>query len=131
MEYNPPIIVPKGGLVADVEYFNQVPRTQRWYTPTNICTTVRLQQVTLADLTLHDELGGSRLRNTCNKAEARRKGAQRLSEHDHSRLLDEISRMEILEFDEDEDDIMDCSDSEEGEESMDDDESSDSESSSE
>ena len=85
--------------------------------------------MTLADLTLHDELGGSRLPNTCNKAEARRKGAQRLSEHDHSRLLDEISRMEILEFDEDEDDIMDFLDSE-GEQSMDD-ESSDSESSSE
>jgi hypothetical protein len=24
MEYNPPIIVPKGGLVADAAYFNQV-----------------------------------------------------------------------------------------------------------
>ncbi len=104
-----------------------------WYTPTNICTTVRLQQATLADLTLHDhELGGSWLPNTCNKAEARRrKGAQRLSEHDHSRLLDEISRMEILEFDEDEDDIMDCSGSkgkqsiDEGEQSMDDDDDDD------
>jgi hypothetical protein len=79
-------------------------------------------------LTLFDEMEGSRLPNTCNKTEARRKGAQKVSNHDHGRLLDEISRMEILEFVEEEDDIMDCSGGE-GEESMDDDESSDSESS--
>jgi hypothetical protein len=84
--------------------------------------------VTLADLLLHDELVGSQLPNTCNKTEARSKGAQRVSEHDHSRLLDKISRMEILEFDEDEDNIIDCLGSE-GDQSMDDDESSDSESS--
>jgi hypothetical protein len=114
--------------VADAVYFNQVPRAQRWYTPTNICTTVRLQQVTLADLMLHDKLVGSRLPNTCNKTEARSKGAQRVSEHDHSRLLDEISRMEVLQFDEDEDNIMDCLGSE-GDQSVDDDKSSESESS--
>jgi hypothetical protein len=127
-EYDPPILVPKGGLVADAVYFNQVPRAQRWYTTTDIATTVRLQQVIIADLTLFDEMEGSRLPNTCNKTEARRKGAQKVSNHDHGRLLDEISRMEILEFVEEEDDIMDCSGGE-GEESMDDDESSDSESS--
>jgi hypothetical protein len=106
----------------------QVPRAQRSYTPTNVFTTVRLQQVTPADLMLHDELVVCRLPNTCNKIEVRSKGAQRVSEHDHSRLLDEISRMEILQFDEDEDNIMDCSGSK-GDQSMDDDESSDSESS--
>jgi hypothetical protein len=83
--------------------------------------------VTPADLMLHDELVGSQLTNTCNRIEARSKGAQRVSEHDHSRLLDEISRIEILEFDEDEDNIMDCLGSK-GDQ-LDDDESSDSESS--
>jgi hypothetical protein len=81
----------------------------RWYRPAHISTTVRLQQVTLADLMLYDELEGSWLLNTCNKMEATCKGAQKVSKHDHRRLLHEISRMEILEFDEDEDDIMDCS----------------------
>ena len=129
-EYDPPILVPKGGLVADAVYFNQVPRAPRWYTAAAISTTVRLQQVIIADLTLFDEMEGSRLPNTCNKTEARRKGAQKVSEHDHGRLLDEISRMEIIEFVEDEDDIMNCSGGEEEEEeSMDDDQSSDSESS--
>jgi hypothetical protein len=93
-----------------------------------MCTTVRLQQVILASLTLHDESEGRRLPNSCNKTEARRKGALKLSEPDHGRLLDEISRMEILDFVEEEDDIMDCSGSD-GEQSLDDAESSDSESS--
>jgi hypothetical protein len=93
-----------------------------------MCTTVRLQQVIVASLTLHDESEGSRLPNSCNKTEARRKGALKLSEPDHGRLLDEISRMEILDFVEEEDDIMDCSGSD-GEQSLDDAESSDSESS--
>jgi hypothetical protein len=53
-------------------------------------------------------------------------GAQKVSEHDHSCLLDKISRIEILEFEEDEDDIMDDSGGKEsmdvkGEESMDND----------
>jgi hypothetical protein len=96
----------------------------------DMCTTVRLQQVIVADLKLQNESDGSRLPNSCNKTEARRKGASKLSEPDHGRLLDEISRMEILDFVEEEDDIMDCSGSEEEEQqSMDDDESLASESS--
>ena len=63
--------------------------------------------------------------------EARRKGALRISEHDHGCLLDEISRMEIIDFVEDEDDIRDFSGSDDGEELINDDaeSSSDSESS--
>jgi hypothetical protein len=79
-------------------------------------------------LTLHNKSEGSRLPNSCNKTEARRKGALKLSEPDHSHLLDEISQVEILGFVEEEDDIMDCSESD-GEQSLDDAESSDSESS--
>jgi hypothetical protein len=95
------------------------------------CAAVRLQQVILEDLILCDESEDSRLPNTCNKTQARNKGAQKISEQDHGRLLDEITRMEMLEFVEDEDDIMDYSGSEgeqsidEGEQSMDDDDDDD------
>ena len=131
-EYNPPILVPKGELVADAVYFNPVPRAPRWYTPSGTSTTVRLQQVIEANLKVGSELNGSSiLPNLCNKTEARRKGALRVSEHDHGCLLDEISRMEIIDFVEDKDDILECSGSDDGEESTDDDaeSSSDSESS--
>ncbi len=77
-----------------------------------------------ADLILYDELEGStRLPSTCNKM----KGAQKVSKHDHSHLLNEISRMDILDFVEDEDDIMDWLGSK-GEQFRDDSKSSDSES---
>jgi hypothetical protein len=119
-EHDPPIRVSKGELVADAACFEKAPRAPRWHTPAAVSTTVRLQQVILADLILHEvSEGSSRLPNTCNKTEARSKGAQKVSEQDHGRLLDEITRMEILEFAEAEDDIMDCSGSE-GEQSMDD-----------
>jgi hypothetical protein len=85
--------------------------------------------VIVASLALHHKSEGSRLPNSCNKTEARRKGALKVSKHDHGRLLDEISIMEILNFVEEEDDIRDCSRSD-GEQSLDDDtESSDSETS--
>jgi hypothetical protein len=83
----------------------------------------RLQQVILEDLILYDESEADRLPNACNKTEGRNKGAQRIFEQDHGRLLDEITRMEILEFVEAEDAIMDYSGSE-GEQPMDDDEHS-------
>jgi hypothetical protein len=51
--------------------------------------------------------------------EDRKKGAQRISKEDHSHLLDEITRMEILEFVEAEGDIMNNSGNK-GEQSMDD-----------
>jgi hypothetical protein len=130
-EYDPPILVPKGELVADALYFNQVARAPRWYTPATIATTVRLQQVILTDLVMYDESESSIfcLPNTCNKREARVKGAQKVSEFDHDRLLDEISKMEVLDFVEDEDDIMDCSGSDGNQSMEDEEESSDSESS--
>ena len=132
-EYTPPITVPKGELVADAIYFDKVPRAPGWYTQVAMSTTVRLQQVILADLKLTQESQDCPLPNACNKNEARSKGAQKISEQDHGRLLDEIARMEILDFVEDEDDILDYSGSEgeqsvdEGEQSMDDDDDSDNE----
>jgi hypothetical protein len=100
-----------------------------WYTPADILTTVHLQQVIWANLVLYEESEGSRLPNSCNKTEARQKEAQKVSkhDHDHGRLLDEISRMDILDFVEDEDNIMDHLGSK-GEQSTDEDEPSDSES---
>jgi hypothetical protein len=94
---------------VDAVYFSKLPRAPRWYTLVPVPPTICLQQVILADLILCNASEGSRLQvpNTCNKTEARNKGAQRVSEPDHGRLLDEITRMEILEFIEDEDDIID------------------------
>jgi hypothetical protein len=130
-EHDPPILVPNRELVVDAMCFEKAPRAPGWCTRVPMSANVRLRQVILADLILHDESEDSRLPNACNKTEARNEGAQKMSKQDHGHPLNEITRMEMLEFVEDEDDIMDCSGSkgkqsiDEGEQSMDDDDDDD------
>ena len=40
-EHNPPILVPKGELVADATCFNKVPRAPRWHTQRQQCQLLR------------------------------------------------------------------------------------------
>jgi hypothetical protein len=51
-KFDPPIQLQEGELVARAKYFNEVPRANRWYTSSEVKTTVRLQQVLAPDLTL-------------------------------------------------------------------------------
>jgi hypothetical protein len=110
-EYEPPIFVPEGELVCDAAYFNKVPRAPQWYTLSSNTTKVRLCQVLVADVNLVEESTANAitLPNTCNRREARTQGARKLLSHDS--LLDEIARRAVIEFVEDENgDVMDCSD---------------------
>ncbi len=103
------------------KYYNKVPRATRWYTPsTTLLTTVRLQQVLVANLEIHTESTTSKLPNTCNKVAARSKGARMINVNDHEKIVDEIARRAILDFYEEEDD-----DEEEEEEDNDDEEEDD------
>jgi hypothetical protein len=79
-EYNPAIVVEEGALVVDAEYLNMVPWSQRWYIPSSLQTTVRLQQVVHPNLTLGSESGNNSLPNGCNKRSARNLGARHVNE---------------------------------------------------
>jgi hypothetical protein len=69
-EDDPPILVPKGELVADAVYFNLVPHAPRGFAPAKNATTVRLQQVILANLLLCSKVEGAGvLPNLCNNME--------------------------------------------------------------
>jgi hypothetical protein len=74
---------------------------------------------------LYNELEDIRLPNTCNKMETRHKGAQKISKHDHGRLLDESPFWILLEMKTKSWIVQEARESE-GEQSMDDDNSSDS-----
>ena len=54
-EYDPPIKLQSRELVACGEYLNKVPRANLWYVPPpqEMRTTVRMQQVVLANCTMH------------------------------------------------------------------------------
>ena len=100
-EYDPPQLVKAGELVCEGTYLNQVGRARQWYTPSALFTTVRMQQVIAPCLALLPISTQNKLPNTCNKKEAKKYGAKRISNEDHDMLLDEINRRSILEYCED------------------------------
>jgi hypothetical protein len=124
-EYDPPIVLKRGERVVRAKYYNKVPRATRWYTPSNLLTTVRLQQVLVANLEIQSEsTTTSKLPNTCNKVAARRKGARMMDKIDHEKIVDEIARRAILDFyeeEEDDDDDEEEEDDDNDEEEHDDD----------
>jgi hypothetical protein len=113
-EYDPPQLVKAGELVCEGRYLNQVGRARQWYTPSEVPTTVRMQQVIAPDLALMPISKQNKLPNACNKREATKLGAKRISNEDHEIFLDEINRRSILDYYEDsaseEAEESDCSD---------------------
>jgi hypothetical protein len=105
VEFEPPIVLKRGERVVRAKYYNEVPRATRWYSPsTTLLTTVRLQQVLVANLEIHTESATSKLPNTYNKVAARSTGARMINVNDHEKIVDEIARCAILDFYEEEDD---------------------------
>jgi hypothetical protein len=100
-EYIPPQLVKAGELVCEGKYFNQVGGARQWYTPSEVLTTVRMQEVIAPDLALLPISKQNKLPNTCKKTEATKFGAKRISNDNHDMLLDEINRRSILEYCED------------------------------
>jgi hypothetical protein len=60
-----------------------------------------MQQVIALDLALMPISKQNKLPNTCNKREATKLGAKRISNEDHEIFLDEINRRGILDYYED------------------------------
>lgn len=109
-EYVPPIFVPKGETVCDARYWMKVPRAPQWYTLSDDKTKVRLCQVLASNVRLVEESGaeGIALPKTCNRSQARTLQARKVLSHES--LLDEITRRDVIEFIEDEDDVLERSD---------------------
>ena len=117
-EYTPAIKIKAGALVCDAEYFNKVPGTSGWYTPTQgeeRKTMVRVQQVLMADLNLEPISATKKLpsgMSKANKKDAAQKGALHLDKHEHDTILDESARREMLEHKEAVDDDWESEESE-------------------
>jgi hypothetical protein len=90
-----------GELVCDGTYLNPVGGARNWYTPDNKRVTIRVQHVVAAYLELVKPSKTVKLPSSCNRKEALSKGAKRLSDDSHLRILDEINRRDILDYEED------------------------------
>jgi hypothetical protein len=106
-EFDPPIQLQEGELVATAKYWNKVPRANCWYTPSEVTTTVRLQHVLAADLPLEPISKENKLPNTCHQRKATQLGAQRVSKTNHDLVLDAISRSAIMDHEELQEDDVD------------------------
>jgi hypothetical protein len=104
--YTPAIKLKAGELVVDAEYYNKVGGAKLWYTPhtgKDCGTTVRVQQVLAADLTLEPISEDIKLPHGMskkNKANATKLGAQRVDPEEHEEILEEIDRRTDLEHEE-------------------------------
>jgi hypothetical protein len=109
-EYAPPIFVPKGETVCDARYWMKVRRAPKWYTLSVDKTKVRLCQRLSSNVRLveESEAEGFMLPKTCNRSQARRLQGRKVMSHES--LLDEITRRDVIEFIEEEDDVLEHSD---------------------
>ena len=103
-EYTPAMRLEAGELVVDAEYRNKVARAQGWYTkPTKpLKTKVRVHQVVAPDLKLAPISAQNKLPNTCDKKNATKLKAEKLSNADHEAIMEEIRRRDVLEYEEEE-----------------------------
>ena len=113
--------------MCDAIYWEKVPKAKQWFSSKlvkDVTTVVRLQQVLAADLRSFEPISkdnpikGSLSKK--GKTEAVTYAAQRLGDDEHEEILDEISRRDLLEYDEvesdEESEESDSDSSEEGEE---------------
>jgi hypothetical protein len=93
----------EGELVCDATYLDPVGRARNWYTPgTSTCVMlIRIQHVVSGDVELLTPSPTVKLPRTCNRQEAIRKKAVRLSDSTHEEILKEIHRRDVLNFEED------------------------------
>ena len=89
----------EGELVAEATYFNPVGAARNWYTPSTLTTLVRVQHVVAADVNLLSERESTvKLPSSCNREQAREKGAMRITDTSHEIILDEINRRDSLDY---------------------------------
>jgi len=81
-EYEPPMFIKKGDLLAKAKY------------------TVRVQQILVANIKLLDHSASNPLPRTCNRNDAIRLGSKKLNSVDHDRILHLILVRNVLDFEE-------------------------------
>ena len=88
---------------------NKVPGARNWYTPSSDHTKVRISQLLATNLSLESESETNPLPTNCQKVIAKCLGAKKVTIESHLGLLDEISRREIIQIEEDNHDVLENS----------------------
>jgi hypothetical protein len=92
-----------GKMVTKAVYFNRVKRAPYWYTLSGEHTIVEVRHVLRTGLHLHPISVANKLPVACNRMEATRQKALKVTHLDHDAIMDEASRRDWLEYNDDED----------------------------
>ena len=90
--------------MCDGNYLNPVSSAPKWYTHSEDFASIDLKHVVLADVMMEEISDSNPLPNSCNKRQAKRQKAKKISSASDDFIFDEIYRRDQLEdpeFDED------------------------------
>jgi len=97
-------LIGTGKMVADALYFNRVPCAPYWYTLSGENTIVEVRYDLQTGVQMQEISGVNKLPRVCNRMEATWQRALKVTSLDHDAIMEEASRRDWLEYDDDEDD---------------------------
>jgi hypothetical protein len=97
-------IVTAGAMVVDGLYFNRVQRAPYWYTQSGETSIIEVKHVLRSGLHLEEISVTNKLPRACNRLEATRKNAGKITMQEHETIMEEAERRDRLEYNDDEDD---------------------------
>jgi hypothetical protein len=109
-------MIPVGSMVVDGLYFNRAQQAPLWYTPSGDTTVVEVKYVLWTGLQLQPISTTNALPNACARVKAMRKKVIKVSTLDHEVIMEEATKRDRLEYEED-DVLKRDEDSEESKES--------------
>jgi hypothetical protein len=100
-------MIPTGSMVVDGLYFNRVQCAPLWYTPSSNTTAMEVKYVLRTGLQLQPISITNTLPNSCARVEAIQKKAIKVSALDHKAIMEEATKRDRLEYEEDDEDKSD------------------------
>ena len=94
-------IVTAGAMVVDGLYFNRVQRAPYWYTQSEELSIIEVRHVLRSGLQLEEISETNKLPRACNRLEATRKNAGKISMQEHETIMEEAARRDRLEYNDD------------------------------
>ncbi len=94
-------MIPVGSMVVDGLYFNRVQQAPLWYTPSGDTIIMEVKYVLQTGLQLQPICTTNALPNACTRVEAMRKKAIKVSTLDHKAIMEEATKHDRLEYEED------------------------------
>ncbi len=96
-------VIAAGAMVVDAVYFNMVGRALYWYTQLELMMVIEVRHVLRSGLQMEEISATNKLPLACNRLDATRKRAVKITTHEHEAIMEEAGRQDRLDFSKDKD----------------------------